>query len=543
MPLDKISIPPATTTQSLHNDEITIAVMGASGTGKSTFINIASGSHLQVGVGLKSCTSTINHSDVFDIGGVPVRLIDTPGFDDTVVSDTDILKLIASYFASELEQGRKLSGVIYMHRISDVRMGGTARKNFAMFRKLCGEQFLGNVAIVTNMWSSVPPSVGEAREKELCTDELLYKPVLDKGSRIMRHNGTSESARAILQQFLFNPPLTLRIQQEIVNEQKDITETAACGELDRELEELKKVQEEELRDLREQLEEAKRAHDAETMEEVETARKEIEEKLQSLRNRREKLSEEYREMGKPQSPDVPPASHHRKRPPIADTRELRSPSIDEIAQLRAQLETKSIEEEALRRTFEQAEERHKREVEGLKRQVKQVQAESKKALRSLMMKHAVELKVQAEKLVPRLLPHTTGEGTGRHGLGQTVASSEGSDASKRKVEESSTHELHTKRRRDEEEDEHNPGCLPFNAQMSRKDVAIRSTLHRTVRSPTIRGWPSRLSSRTIDSEWQMVVCESRDQVVQNHILSLDEWSAMSAQGWTNSCNEKARLAK
>lgn len=56
---------------------------------------------MDVGAGLRSCTSTVNHSKVFDVDGFPVRLVDTPGFDDTLVSDTDILKLIASYFARE----------------------------------------------------------------------------------------------------------------------------------------------------------------------------------------------------------------------------------------------------------------------------------------------------------------------------------------------------------------------------------------------------------------------------------------------------------
>ena len=56
---------------------------------------------MQVGTGLRSCTSTVNESRVFEMEGLPIRLIDTPGFDDTTVSDTDILKLIAAHFARE----------------------------------------------------------------------------------------------------------------------------------------------------------------------------------------------------------------------------------------------------------------------------------------------------------------------------------------------------------------------------------------------------------------------------------------------------------
>jgi len=36
----------------------------------------------------------------FTIDGRPVVLIDTPGFDDTKMSDTDVLKLIAAFLAT-----------------------------------------------------------------------------------------------------------------------------------------------------------------------------------------------------------------------------------------------------------------------------------------------------------------------------------------------------------------------------------------------------------------------------------------------------------
>lgn len=42
-----------------------------------------------------------------------------------------------------------------------------------MFRKLCGEESLENVLIVTNMWGLVEQSRGEAREKELMEDSTL----------------------------------------------------------------------------------------------------------------------------------------------------------------------------------------------------------------------------------------------------------------------------------------------------------------------------------------------------------------------------------
>jgi hypothetical protein len=61
---------------------------------------MASGSHLRVGMSLESRTARVQLGDEFTLDGRPVILIDTPGFDDTNKSDTDILKLIAAFLAT-----------------------------------------------------------------------------------------------------------------------------------------------------------------------------------------------------------------------------------------------------------------------------------------------------------------------------------------------------------------------------------------------------------------------------------------------------------
>lgn len=89
--------------------------MGATGSGKSTvgifnqrtdwvqknlfqFINLASESNLAVSDSLESCTIDVETS-TFLLDGRTVTLIDTPGFDDTIRSDTDVLKSITDYLA------------------------------------------------------------------------------------------------------------------------------------------------------------------------------------------------------------------------------------------------------------------------------------------------------------------------------------------------------------------------------------------------------------------------------------------------------------
>ena len=71
------------------------------------FINLASGSDLRVGHGLQSCTDEIQLSNRFRVGAKNsekqrwVVLVDSPGFDDTEKSDSEILKILCDYLASE----------------------------------------------------------------------------------------------------------------------------------------------------------------------------------------------------------------------------------------------------------------------------------------------------------------------------------------------------------------------------------------------------------------------------------------------------------
>ena len=68
--------------------------------GSLQFINLASGSSLWVGMGLRSCTDEVQLADKFTLDGRTVTLIDTPGFGDTPRNDIDVLKTIATFLAT-----------------------------------------------------------------------------------------------------------------------------------------------------------------------------------------------------------------------------------------------------------------------------------------------------------------------------------------------------------------------------------------------------------------------------------------------------------
>ncbi|KAJ7859152.1 hypothetical protein B0H14DRAFT_2747238 [Mycena olivaceomarginata] len=257
---------------------------------KPWFINTLSGSNLRVGSSLQSCTTTVQVASPFKLDGRWISLIDTPGFDDTSRSDTEILTQIASFLAAAYEHGKKLAGVIYMHRISDVRMGGISTRNFKMFRQLCGESTLRNVVIVTNMWGEVGREVGEAREAELGSDDRFFKPVLDKGGRMLRNNNGITSAQAILYYLIGNHPRALRIQRELVDQGKNISQTAAGEELNRELAEQIKRHRQEMAALQEEMKEAIREKDEETRKELELETRKLQAEMARVQNDSNKLA-------------------------------------------------------------------------------------------------------------------------------------------------------------------------------------------------------------------------------------------------------------
>ena len=49
---------------------------------------------------LESCTAEVQAANEFTLDGGVVALIDTPGFDDTTKSDTEILKIITAFLAA-----------------------------------------------------------------------------------------------------------------------------------------------------------------------------------------------------------------------------------------------------------------------------------------------------------------------------------------------------------------------------------------------------------------------------------------------------------
>ena len=168
-------------------------------------------------------------------------------------------------------------------------MGGVARRNFRLFRKLCGDDALKNVIIVTNMWGDVTEDIGGAREKELSESELFFKPALEKGARMMRHNNTVESAHRIIRSLLGMKPQVLAVQHEVVDENKSVSETAAGQDLRGELERQLAKHKEDIQSIRDEMAKLLKEKDQKHEEEI----SELQESLTGVKTQLDRVQQAY----------------------------------------------------------------------------------------------------------------------------------------------------------------------------------------------------------------------------------------------------------
>ncbi|KZP06251.1 hypothetical protein FIBSPDRAFT_805092, partial [Athelia psychrophila] len=202
--------------------------MGATGTGKTSVRQLYRDYKYTIGHGLESHTRNVR-AVRYRHPSDPSRtyvFLDTPGFDDTYLSDTDILITISNWLTATYKRKMLLTGLLFLHRISDNRMSGSALRNMDMFQMLCGDSGLPNIVLVTTMWDQVIKEAGEMREKEL--RDTFWQPMIDKHSRTARSHHTTESAWEVLSQFAKeHRPIKLKIQTQMVDEGIPLSKTAA----------------------------------------------------------------------------------------------------------------------------------------------------------------------------------------------------------------------------------------------------------------------------------------------------------------------------
>ncbi|KAK3353303.1 hypothetical protein B0T25DRAFT_207900 [Lasiosphaeria hispida] len=288
----------------LTPDDTVVAVMGVTGVGKSNFISHFNGK-AKVGRKLKSKTSKIG---VFEasIDGHGIYLVDTPGFDDTNLSDIEVLRKLALWLTDTDKRNVHLAGIVYLHRISDLRMNGSAMKNLRMFRKLCGPEALSHVVLATTMWDTVSKRSGEKRLKELRTNPDYWAGMIKEGSKIFRQDNGLDSATTIIRHIhsLCSTPgakgsgnVRLKIQTEMAGGSL-LNQTAAGMVIEEEMKKLQDKHTKEMQTLQDEWRQAASKSDTAAQEEIARVRVELERQISQGEEDRKRMQVNFDELKK-----------------------------------------------------------------------------------------------------------------------------------------------------------------------------------------------------------------------------------------------------
>lgn len=164
------------------------------------------------------------------------------------------------------DDGQKLHGIVFLHRITDTRVDGGSARSLNLFGNICGADFLKNTVMVTTMWDKRrdPEDLGESEdvERDLLSEHWSHFLKVDTGTEGVpvvesiggaevvelaedaRSDGSAMYARSynnkqnceeIIRRIVAQAPGIPVLQKEVGEEGKGIGETEAGKELDREL--------------------------------------------------------------------------------------------------------------------------------------------------------------------------------------------------------------------------------------------------------------------------------------------------------------------
>jgi 50S ribosome-binding GTPase len=347
--------------------------MGMTGSGKSTLINLIADEKVEVGHSLQSCTTEVQVASFSTKKGRPGYLIDTPGFDDTNRSDTEILKEIAAFLTKLYVRRIRVTGLVYVHRITDPKMQGSAVKNLKVFQRLCGAQCFPQVALVSTMWQllqgSEAQALGEEREAELRSNDAFWG-AMDKGrSRTFRHFGEEKSARTIFQWFLdLKQKVVLNIQRELVDEELTLDQTEAGTFLQETSARVKENYEREIRQLQRAIDDAHQERDTLTENELLLQRNEVEAALVRIDQDSRGMHIDMRQLEAEKAPEyairveeLEKRSSERALLPLP-------PALPHVSALQAQLSAAQDEINSLRQACLQRETALRAQADAIRRQ-------------------------------------------------------------------------------------------------------------------------------------------------------------------------------
>ena len=138
----------------------------------------------------------------------------------------------------------KLGGIIYLYNISQPVMLRSDHQNLAVFQDLCGHKALSSVIIGITKSGDIPQEVSEKRRDEISSK--YWKNMIKAGASVYSLGNDTTSARDLLTIILQNitPSTTefVEIQNEVVAQEKLVSETKAAKQLKSTLKEVLEMQ-------------------------------------------------------------------------------------------------------------------------------------------------------------------------------------------------------------------------------------------------------------------------------------------------------------
>ena len=201
---------------------------------------------------------------------------------------------IGAWLSSSYKKGKLLSGIIYLHRITDVRMDGTSIQYVRMFQRLCGQDALKNVLLTTTQWSGFNQEQEERREKEL-QDGDFWGELITAGASVARFMGDERSGLGLIDKLMGNEPKPICVQKELVDRGIEMPQTSAGKFMEAELTRVLERYQKDLEDLKRDLRKAITEKDDLFKEVLATERANSQRKLQKARDEKQRLADLHKD--------------------------------------------------------------------------------------------------------------------------------------------------------------------------------------------------------------------------------------------------------
>ncbi|KAF9035119.1 hypothetical protein BJ165DRAFT_652011 [Panaeolus papilionaceus] len=186
---------------------VVIVMMGLTGSGKSSFIDsLAINQTLNIA---KDCLDGVTQEvtpyllgNAISGKGVPIVLVDTPGFSDSRLSEMRIVSMVQNWMLSI--SLTEISAVLYFDRITDLRMSGNRWKTMRIFKALIGWDVASRVMLVTTMWNLLwnDRQVANANRRLRILERTYWKDFIRKGLVVEKFRYTPQSALSIVNKCL-----------------------------------------------------------------------------------------------------------------------------------------------------------------------------------------------------------------------------------------------------------------------------------------------------------------------------------------------------